>query len=75
MTTNTKRIEAGQTLTARSVCDHDCIFTANVISRSGSMALVKCEGREKRCKVYERDGEEFIMPMGRYSMAPVFKAR
>ena len=70
-----KNIEAGQTLTARSVCDHDCIFTAQVIARKGNFATVKCLGQSKRMKIHNTGDGEFVFATGRYSMAPVFKAQ
>ena len=67
-------IQAGQTLSARSVCDYDCIFNCEVLARKGSFATVKFMGNEKRCKVrIDSDGREFLMPVN-YSMAPVFRA-
>lgn len=75
MTTTANTIKAGQTLTARSICDYNCIFTAKVIERKNSMVTVIVNGEKKRCKVkVGYDGGEYIMAMGTYSMAPVFKA-
>jgi hypothetical protein len=67
-------ITPGQTLTARSVCDHNCIFTADVLGRSGGFVTVSVHGRVKRIKVFNAGADEFIYAMGRYSMAPVFHA-
>ena len=70
----TKTIKAGQTLTTRSICDYNCIYTLEVLSRKGAFAVIKWMNDEKRKKVLiDSDGCEFIMPE-RYSMAPVFKA-
>lgn len=70
----TKKIEAGQTLTARSICDYDCIYKLEVLSRKGAFAVIKWMNNEMRKKVLiDSDGCEFIMPE-RYSMAPIFKA-
>lgn len=71
---NTK-IKPNTVLTARSLCDYDCIFEVQVLARSGSFVQVKAMGEEKRCKIKTMpDGEEFIMAHGRYSMAPAFRA-
>lgn len=70
---NTIRI--GQTLTARSIGDHNCIFTAFIIDRKGKFATVKAMNAVKRVKIFIDDnGVEFIFALGRYSMAPVFRA-
>ena len=69
-----KTIQAGQTLTARSICDHSCIFTIEVLSRKGNFATIKDSGKVKRCKVrISYDGEEYLMPEV-FSMAPMYKA-
>ena len=67
------KIESGTTLTARSICDSDCIFSLQVISRTAKTATVKFLGREKRTKIHTDDRGEYIMPE-RYSMAPTFRA-
>lgn len=68
-------IQAGQTLTARSIGDHDCIFKVEVIERKKNFATVKAMNAVKRVKIYlDDDGAEFIFALGRYSMAPVFRA-
>ena len=63
-------------MTAHSICDHECIFEAEILSRNGSFVTVKAQGLERRVKIMQdSEGEEFIFAMGRYSMAPVFRAR
>ena len=66
-------ITTGQTLTARSVCDHECVFSVRVLDRKGAWATVKVQGIEKRMKIHRDDIGEFLFAMGRYSMAPVFR--
>lgn len=68
-------IQAGQTLTARSACDSACVFSAEVLERNGSFVRVRAEGIERRVKVSADERGEFVLAMGRYSMAPVFRAR
>ena len=69
------RIAPGQTLTATSACDHNCIFRADVLARNGGFVTVQTGGKVKRVKVHaDSDGGEFIFALGRYSMAPVFYA-
>jgi len=60
-------------LTARSICDHDCIFEVELLKRTAKTATVLVRGVQKRCKIHSRDGEEFIFALGQYSMAPQFK--
>jgi hypothetical protein len=66
----------GQNISARSLCDYDCLYTAKVISLSDKMVTVEFEdGKTKRCKIYKGyDGVDYCMPFGHYSMAPMFHA-
>ena len=72
------RFQTGQNLETRSICDHNSIFKAEVISRTEKTVTVKTQGKIKRCKVHVHEninnGNEFIFPYGRYSMCPVFQA-
>ena len=70
-----KTIQSGQTLQARSACDYDTIFTAEVIERKGSFVTVNAMNNTKRVKVQkDQDGNEFIYALGKYSMSPIFRA-
>lgn len=70
----TKTIKAGQTLTARSACDYECVYRVPVVARNKSFVTVLVHGNEKRVKVHCDEGVEFIYAFGRYSMAPIFRA-
>jgi hypothetical protein len=71
----TATIKAGQTLTARSACDYECIFTAEVLERKGAFVTVKAQGNtRRRVKVMNLGDGEFIYAMGKYSMCPIFRA-
>lgn len=73
--TNEYTIRPASTLTARSACDHNCVFIANVLTRSSKSVTVEVDGKKKRCKIHiGHDGVEFIYAMGQYSMAPIFRA-
>ena len=72
--TMTATIKAGQTLTARSVCDYDCVFRAEILERRGAFVTVKVAGDTRRVKVRNNGEGEFILAMGRFSMAPIFRA-
>lgn len=75
MSNQPKTIQAGQTLTARSACDYNCIFSVTVIDRKGQFATVQERAREpNRVKVrIDIDGNEYVMALGTYSMAPIFR--
>ena len=68
-------IQTGQTLKARSACDHTCIFTAEVIERKGNWATVKTSmrGVQRKKIMIDHNGCEFIYALGQYSMAPLFR--
>lgn len=74
-TNEVKTIKAGQTLTARSVCDYDCVFSVQILARKGSFVTVKAQGNTNRMKVHTDGDGEFIFALGRYSMAPIFRAK
>lgn len=68
-------IQVGQTLTARSICDSDCVFSVTVLARKGNFVTVKVMGNEKRVKINkEDDGSEYIYAHGKFSMCPIFRA-
>jgi hypothetical protein len=67
--------KVGETYSTRSACDHDCIFSYEVISRTAQFVTLKGSGdRVRRCKVRHWDNVEVCDPEGRYSMSPVVKA-
>jgi hypothetical protein len=66
-------IQAGQILTARSAFDYDCVFKANVISRNGQFATVHNGTKVCRVKIKSDDRGEYVMALGRYSFAPLFR--
>jgi hypothetical protein len=70
----TNTIQAGQTLNARSICDYNCIFSVKVIERKGSFVTVKAQGNVSRKKVMTDDRGEYVYALGKYSMAPIFRA-
>ena len=68
-------VKSNQKLTARSICDYNCIFELTVIERKGNWATIKRDGMTKRTKIYtDSDGNEYLMPE-KYSMAPMFRAK
>ena len=68
-------IQKESILTATSVCDSNCKWTAKVLERKGNFIIALVGGQIVRKKVKSFDGEEYVMLLGTYSMAPIFKIR
>ena len=67
------KFEIGKNYMMNSPCDRGCYWIYKVIARTAkTLTLEDAEGK-RRCKVYERDGKEYALPLGRYSMAPVLR--
>ena len=63
-----------KTLTAKLITDADITLTAELVSIKGNFATILFEGATKKCKVYTSyDGSQYILPLGKYSMAPSFR--
>jgi hypothetical protein len=69
-----KMFEVGNTYTARSICDFNCVFSFQVIKRTAKTITVNGEGKIRNLRPYIYNGAEQAMPLGRYSMAPVITA-
>ena len=71
-----KTFKAGQELSTRSICDHECIFTGEVISRTKKTVTIytRMHGTERKKIFLDIDGHEMVYPFGQYSMAPTFRA-
>ena len=71
-----KTIQPNTIITAVSICDSNCIFTAEVLTRKNDFVTVKVDGRIVRKKVQKSfDGSEYVLALGTYSMAPVFTSK
>lgn len=67
-------IKINTTISARSICDYNCIFTAYVIDRKGEWVTLLMDGKTIRKKIKRSfDGSEYVLALGNYSMAPAFK--
>lgn len=64
----------GQVYETRSACDHDCIFSYTVVTRTP--AFITLDGLFGVGRVRVRTGPhgEWAMPQGQYSMCPVIWA-
>jgi len=72
-----KTFEIGKIYGTRSLCDYNCIFTFEVVSRTEKTVKLRAKGEKeifsKRIKRTE-DGLEWVYPNGQYSMAPSLSA-
>jgi len=70
------RFEVGRGYSMTSVCDHNCKWSYTVTRRTAKSVWITDDRGEtiaRRISLYE--GEEQVMPLGRYSMAPILRAR
>ena len=68
-----KKFEVGKTYYSRSICDHECIFTIEVVKRTEKSVTYIYDGKQRRSMIKKDDNGEYIKP-DRYSMAPTFRA-
>lgn len=61
----------GRTYSTRSICDHNCIISVTIASRTAKM-ITTTDGKRFRVALYE--GVEQIKPWGSYSMCPIIGA-
>lgn len=74
-----KTFETGKIYSTRSICDHNCIFTYTILSRTAcTVRAVDKNGSEYTFRINKKYSEyrnaETIFPLGRYSMCPVISA-
>jgi hypothetical protein len=65
-------IKTGTILTATSVGDSNCKWTATVMQRKGNFVIALIQGEIVRKKINVWNGEEYVYLLGKYSMAPIF---
>lgn len=65
------QFEPGKTYSTRSLCDHDCIISLTVESRT-ARTIRTVAGKTLRVSSY--DGAEMVRPWGHYSMSPIIDA-
>lgn len=68
------KFEAGRTYYTRSICDHNCIFSMTVTSRTAKTIKAEVGGKAKTLRITTIFGMEEVSPLGRYSMSPIIKA-
>jgi len=64
----------GETYYDRSACDHDCIFSFTIISRTAKTITFEYHGETKKRGLYVYDGVEQFRPFGTYSMCAIVGA-
>ena len=74
-----KRFEIGKKYSMTSVCNHECVWTYEVIARTACMVTLKDEdGEITKCRINKKISEfrnaESVHPLGRYSFAPTLSA-
>jgi len=71
------KFQANKTYSTRSICDHNCIFSITVISRTAKTLKVidPHDSRSvKTLRISEWQGVEQVKPLGSYSMCPIIGA-
>lgn len=74
-----RTFEVGKTYSCRSICDHNCIWTFTVKSRTAkTVTLIDDSGKEMTRRLITKAsvawGAEVLYPFGNYSMCPVLSA-
>lgn len=74
-----KKFEIGKTYKMRSICDHECVWTYEVIDRTKCTVTLKSDHDEIiKCRINKKTSEyrntESVYPLGRYSMCPILSA-
>ena len=73
--TDTTRFETGNSYQARSICDHNCIWTVKVIKRTTKFLTITVDGSEAiRVGINTYNDVEHCYFSGKYSMAPSIAA-
>jgi hypothetical protein len=69
-----KKFETGKGYWTRSICDHECIISLKVKSRTAKTITTTVHGEEKVFRIKVWDGVEQVRPWGTYSMCPIIGA-
>lgn len=73
------KFETGKTYFMRSICNWECIWRYNIISRTDKMITLQGVDRAgepiARRKIKVWDECETVMPLGSYSMSPQLTAK
>ena len=73
-----KTFEIGKTYNMASPCDHNCVWTYEVVKRTNSTITITDGKETKTCRINKKYSEyreaETIFPLGKYSMCPTLSA-
>ena len=73
-----RKFEINKTYKMRSICDHECVWTYEVIGRTAQTITITDGKKVQKCRVAtnesEWDDREVVYPLGKYSMAPSLRA-
>jgi len=69
------KFEPGKTYTTRSVCDHNCIFSAKILKRTAKTVTAETQDGVVRRKIEVWNDAETFFPFGKYSMAAIISAK
>lgn len=68
------KFNVNQTYSTRSACDHNCIFSFTILSRTEKTVTVNVHGKTVRRGLSVYNGIEQFKPYGSYSMAAIVGA-
>ena len=70
-----RKFTIGQEVSARSMCDYDCIFQFKVVKRTAKFVTLQYFNELKRVGVKtNKEGCEYCLPFGNYSMSAIVYA-
>ncbi len=73
-----KKFEIGKEYSMSSPCDHNCIWTYTVTSRTAQTITITDGKQTKKCRISKQYSEwnkaETVFPLGQYSMCPILTA-
>jgi len=70
-----QKFETGKTYSTSSICDHNCIYSFEILKRTAKSVWIKAHNEITRRKITVYEGRETFLPFGRYSMCPVITAK
>ena len=75
-----RTFETGKAYSCSSVCDHNCVWTFEVVKRTDKTITLRLvpgpigKGLTTSHRVTSYNDAELIYPLGKYSMAPILTA-
>jgi hypothetical protein len=70
----TTQFQVGRTYSTRSICDHDTIFSFEILGRTAKTVIVKVCGKDVKRGIRVYDGCEQFKPFSTYSMCAIIRA-